>query len=37
MGLRDIQLLEAIYRAAETGQKVSTKEVVAVLDKVGSR
>ncbi|UPL47916.1 Gfo/Idh/MocA family protein [Hymenobacter sublimis] len=37
MGLRDVQLLEAIYRAAETGRKVSTKEVVAVLDKVGSR
>ncbi|HEX8328593.1 MAG TPA: Gfo/Idh/MocA family oxidoreductase [Hymenobacter sp.] len=37
MGLRDIQLLQAIYRAAETGQKVSTKDVVAVLDKVGSR
>ncbi|GAB3313417.1 Gfo/Idh/MocA family oxidoreductase [Hymenobacter humi] len=34
MGLRDVQLLEAIYRAAETGQKVSTKEVAAVLDKV---
>ena len=34
MGLRDVQLLEAIYRAAETGQKVSTKAVVAVLDKV---
>ncbi|MBC8083454.1 MAG: Gfo/Idh/MocA family oxidoreductase [Hymenobacter sp.] len=37
MGLRDMQLIEAIYRAAETGQKVSTKDVVAVLDKVGSR
>ncbi|SFQ24612.1 Gfo/Idh/MocA family protein [Hymenobacter arizonensis] len=35
MGLRDVQLLEAIYRAAETGQKVSTKDVVAVFDKVG--
>jgi predicted dehydrogenase len=34
MGLRDVQLLEAIYRAAETGQKVSTKDVVQVLDKV---
>jgi predicted dehydrogenase len=33
MGLRDVQLLEAIYRAAETGQRVSTKEVAAVLDK----
>ncbi|MBJ6110684.1 Gfo/Idh/MocA family oxidoreductase [Hymenobacter sp. BT523] len=37
MGLRDIQLLSAIYRAAETGQKVSTKDVVAVLDKTNSR
>jgi predicted dehydrogenase len=35
MGLRDVQILEAIYRAAETGQKVSTKNVVAVFDKVG--
>ena len=37
MGLRDVQLLQAIYRAAETGQKVSTKDVVAVLDKASSR
>jgi predicted dehydrogenase len=37
MGLRDIQILQAIYRAAETGQKVSTKDVVAVLDKTNSR
>ncbi len=37
MGLRDMQLLEAIYRAAATGQKVSTKDVVAVLDKAGTR
>ncbi|WP_073284595.1 Gfo/Idh/MocA family protein [Hymenobacter psychrotolerans] len=36
MGLRDVQLLQAIYRAAETGRKVSTKDVVAVLDEVGS-
>jgi predicted dehydrogenase len=34
MGLRDVQLLAAIYRAAETGQRVSTKDVAAVLDKV---
>ncbi|MDF7812303.1 Gfo/Idh/MocA family oxidoreductase [Hymenobacter sp. YC55] len=34
MGLRDMQIIEAIYRAAETGQKVSTKDVVAVFDKV---
>lgn len=37
MGLRDVQILQAIYRAAETGQKVSTKDVVAVLDKTNSR
>jgi predicted dehydrogenase len=37
MGLRDMQIIEAIYRAAETGQKVSTKGVVAVFDKVSSR
>ena len=35
MGLRDVQLLEAIYRAADSGQKVSTKDLVRVLDKVG--
>ncbi|OON68467.1 Gfo/Idh/MocA family protein [Hymenobacter sp. CRA2] len=35
MGLRDVQLLLAIYRAAETGQKVSTKDVKDVLDRVG--
>ena len=35
MGLRDVELLQAIYRAAETGQKVSTKDVAAVLDKAG--
>jgi predicted dehydrogenase len=33
MGLRDVQLLLAIYRAAETGQKVSTKDVVQLIDK----
>ncbi|GAB3297189.1 Gfo/Idh/MocA family protein [Hymenobacter tenuis] len=37
MGLRDVQILEAIYRAAETGQKVSTKDVVAVLDQASGR
>ena len=36
MGLRDVQLLQAIYRAAETGQKVSTKDVQQVL-KASSR
>ncbi|TDN39752.1 Gfo/Idh/MocA family oxidoreductase [Hymenobacter sp. UV11] len=33
MGLRDVQLLEAIYRAAETGQSVSTKDVVQLIDR----
>ncbi|TGE23683.1 Gfo/Idh/MocA family oxidoreductase [Hymenobacter aquaticus] len=37
MGLRDVQLLQAIYRAAETGQKVSTREVQQVLDKTNRR
>jgi predicted dehydrogenase len=37
MGLRDVQILQAIYRAAETGQKVSTTEVQQVLDKTNSR
>ncbi len=36
MGMRDVQLIEAIYRAAETGTKVSTKDVRQVLDKVSS-
>ncbi|MBC6989253.1 Gfo/Idh/MocA family protein [Hymenobacter sp. BT491] len=34
MGLRDVQLLEAIYRAADTATRISTKDVAAVLDKV---
>ena len=33
MGLRDVQLLEAIYRAAETGQQVSTKDVLQLVDR----
>ncbi len=33
MGLRDVQLLQAIYRAAETGQPVSTKDVVQLIDR----
>ncbi|TGE06631.1 Gfo/Idh/MocA family protein [Hymenobacter fodinae] len=37
MGLRDVQILQAIYRAAETGQKVSTKDIQQVLDKTNSR
>jgi len=32
MGLRDVQLLTAIYRAAETGQAVSTKDAVQLID-----
>ncbi len=32
MGLRDVQLLEAIYEAARTGNKVSTAHVRQVLD-----
>ncbi|TPG64580.1 Gfo/Idh/MocA family protein [Hymenobacter nivis] len=36
MGLRDVQLLEAIYRAAETGQKVSTKDVVQLIDRTSA-
>jgi len=37
MGMRDVQLLKGIYQAADSGQKVSTKDIVAVLDKVGAR
>ncbi|QKG58518.1 Gfo/Idh/MocA family oxidoreductase [Hymenobacter sp. BRD128] len=36
MGLRDVQLLEAIYRAAETGQAVSTKDVVQLIDRTSA-
>ncbi|RYC67852.1 Gfo/Idh/MocA family protein [Spirosoma sordidisoli] len=32
MGMRDVQLIEAIYRAAETGKPVSTADVRQVLD-----
>ena len=35
MCLRDVQLLEAIYRAADTGRPVSTKDVQRTLDLVG--
>ena len=35
MGLRDVQLLLAIYRAAETGRPIATTDVKQVLDKVG--
>jgi predicted dehydrogenase len=37
MGLRDVQLLLAIYRAAETGQKVSTKDVQQLIDRTQVR
>ena len=37
MGLRDVQLLLAIYRAAESGQRVATTDVVKVLDRTNSR
>lgn len=32
MGMRDVQLIEAIYQAADTGKKVSTTHVQKVLD-----
>ena len=37
MGLRDVQLLLAIYRAAETGQQVSTKDVQQLIDRTQAR
>jgi len=37
LGLRDVQLLEAIYRAAETGQSVATKDVVQLIDRTSMR
>jgi len=37
MGLRDVQLLEAIYRAAETGKSVSTKDVVQLIDRTNAK
>ncbi len=37
MGLRDVQLLTAIYRAAETGQSVSTKDVVQLIDRTHAK
>ena len=37
IGLRDVQLLLAIYRAAETGQPVSTKEVLQIVDRTQAR
>jgi predicted dehydrogenase len=32
MGMRDVQLIEAIYQAADSGRKISTTQVVKVLD-----
>jgi predicted dehydrogenase len=37
MGLRDVQLLTAIYRAAETGQSVSTKDVAQLIDRASAK
>jgi hypothetical protein len=37
MGLRDVQLLLAIYRAAETGQKVATTDVQQLIDRTNAR
>jgi predicted dehydrogenase len=37
MGMRDVQLIEAIYQAAKTGKQVSTAHVREVLDAVGNR
>jgi len=37
MGLRDVQLLLAIYRAAETGQSVSTQDVAQLIDRTQAR
>jgi predicted dehydrogenase len=36
MGLRDVQLLLAIYRAAETGQKVATTDVQQLIDRTNA-
>ncbi|WP_266368890.1 Gfo/Idh/MocA family protein [Tellurirhabdus rosea] len=36
MGMRDVQLIEAIYRAAQTGNRVSTKDIIQVLDKTAA-
>ncbi|MBC3784701.1 Gfo/Idh/MocA family protein [Spirosoma utsteinense] len=33
LGMRDVQLIEAIFEAARTGRKVSTKDVLQVMDK----
>jgi hypothetical protein len=32
-----VQLLEAIYRAAETGQAVATKDVVQLIDRTSAK
>ena len=37
MGLRDVQLLEAIYRAAETGRPGSTQEVGQLIDRTSAK
>ncbi|RYF49643.1 MAG: gfo/Idh/MocA family oxidoreductase, partial [Cytophagaceae bacterium] len=33
LGKRDVELIEAIFEAARTGKKVSTKDVLQVMDK----
>ncbi|WP_111627692.1 Gfo/Idh/MocA family protein [Larkinella arboricola] len=33
MGMRDVQLIEAVFKAARTGQKVPTPNLVEILDK----
>ncbi len=37
MGLRDVAILEAIYRAADTGNKIAIKGVPGVVDAAGNR
>ncbi|WP_245897041.1 hypothetical protein [Hymenobacter nivis] len=33
MGLHGVQLLKAVYHAAETSQRVSTKDVLQLIDR----
>ncbi|WP_128546345.1 Gfo/Idh/MocA family protein [Larkinella soli] len=37
MGLRDVQLVEAIYRAADTGRKIPTQDVAQVVDSTATK
>jgi predicted dehydrogenase len=34
MGMRDVEIIQAVFRAADTGSRVPTREVVQVLDSV---